>query len=161
LLSFYVLYRTSPFPRISVIRAFNEKHQNCHHRGTNVIHGTSRDRLSHSNVRFHDIIIVVSSSWVAGRALSPTDGGDTGYMKRPCLTAWPFLLLLCQLCGWWNASTFGLTVSEDRAKLNLRVAFLEGAMVGVPSCQHSFSQIELENLVGRHVAFRSENVVFC
>jgi hypothetical protein len=62
-------------------------------------------------------------------------------MRLPALIAWP---LICYFC-------FVLTVvakdSNDNDTVRLRVSIRKDTLKGVPSCQHTFSQVELLNLV--------------
>jgi hypothetical protein len=64
-------------------------------------------------------------------------------MRRPAIIAW---LLICYFC-------FVLTVvakdSSDNDNVRLRVSIRKDTLKGVPSCQHTFSQVELLNLVSQ------------
>ena len=66
-------------------------------------------------------------------------------MKRPWLmAAWPLLLLL------YISATLTTVVDSNKNKNNdarLKVSIRKDTMLGVPSCQHTFSQIELLNMV--------------
>ena len=66
-------------------------------------------------------------------------------MKRPWLmAAWPLLLLF------YSSSTLTAVVDSNKNKNNdarLKVSIRKDTMLGVPSCQHTFSQIELLNMV--------------
>jgi len=66
-------------------------------------------------------------------------------MKRPWLMAvWPLLWLF------YSSSTLTKVANCSKNKNNdarLKVSIRKDTMLGVPSCQHTFSQIELLNLV--------------
>jgi hypothetical protein len=66
-------------------------------------------------------------------------------MKRPWLmAAWPLLLLF------YSSATLTAVVNSNKSKNNdarLKVSIRKDTMLGVPSCQHTFSQIELLNMV--------------
>ena len=63
-------------------------------------------------------------------------------MKRSRLRAWP-LLVVCYL---GLALTVLASSSSSESDVRLKVSIRKD-LLGVPSCQHTFSQIELLNLV--------------
>ena len=66
-------------------------------------------------------------------------------MRRPWLmAAWPLLLLLYCSCTLTTVANGSKNKNNDA---RLKVSIRKDTMVGVPSCQHTFSQIELLNLV--------------
>ena len=60
------------------------------------------------------------------------------------MAAWPLLLLF------YSSATLTAVVDSNKNKNNdarLKVSIRKDTMLGVPSCQHTFSQIELLNMV--------------
>lgn len=69
-------------------------------------------------------------------------------IRRPALLAWP--LIFCYLCFVFTvvAKQDSISSSDDNNdSVRLRVSIRKNTLKGVPSCQHTFSQIELLNLV--------------
>lgn len=64
-------------------------------------------------------------------------------MKRFRLLAWP--LVLCYLLG--LAFTVLAKDNSESDDVRLRVSIRKESLKGVASCQHTFSQVELLNLV--------------
>ena len=64
-------------------------------------------------------------------------------MRHPVLIAW---LLICYLCLSWVVVA---QESNDNDNVRLRDSIRKDTLKGVPSCQHTFSQVELLNLVSR------------
>ena len=67
------------------------------------------------------------------------------------LLAWP--LIVCYLCFVFTVvakqdSSISNDNNNDNDSVRLRVSIRKNTLKGVPSCQHTFSQIELLNLVG-------------
>ena len=65
-------------------------------------------------------------------------------MKRPALFVWSFVF--------YNLLYVLATAkdSSDNDNVRLKVSILKDSLTGVASCQHTFSQVELLNLVSEY-----------
>lgn len=81
-----------------------------------------------------------------------SQGKRTTKMKRPWLmAAWPLLWIL------YSSAILTAVVDSNKSKNNdarLKVSIRKDTMLGVPSCQHTFSQIELLNMVRQSLKWK-------